>query len=177
MRTILAALLLLACAFAPAAAQVPVPAPAPGSAPPSGYDASRNDLRGMGVGEGSRVRLTAPVISPEPMVGRVAGLTRDSLLLSRGGGARLQIETRQLRSLSVSAGHNRWTWALAGAGVGLLVGGVAGGTAGGHGDTSGFGGLAGFIAGVLVGTPVGAGVGAAVAPERWTPVPLPHPAG
>jgi hypothetical protein len=158
-RTLLHAVVLLACACAPAAAQ----------------DAASPDLRGLGVSAGSRVRVTAPEVSPGPMKGTVASLTADSLLLTRGGGASLQIDTRTVRALSVSAGHNRWGWALRGAGVGFLVGGVAGGRAGGQQDNSGLGALAGFIAGVIVGTPLGAGVGALAAPERWTPVPLPRP--
>lgn len=161
-RTLLHALVLLACACAPAVAQ----------------DAtSTRDLRGLGVSEGSRVRVTAPAVSPERLVGRVAALTADSLLLTRGAGARLQIDTRQVQAMSVSAGRNRWGWALRGAGIGFLAGGIAGGIAGGHGDSSGLGGLVGFLAGVIVGTPLGAGIGAAAAPERWTPVRLPPPAG
>jgi len=160
-RTLLHALVLTACACSSAAAQ---------DAP------SARDLRGLGVSEGSRVRVTAPAVSPERLVGRVAGLTADSLLLTRGAGARLQIDTRQVQAMSVAAGHNRWGWALRGAGVGFLVGGILGAQAGGNGDHTGLGALAGFVAGVITGTPLGAGVGALAAPERWTPVRLPPPA-
>lgn len=159
MRTLLHVLVLLACACGPAAAQ----------------DAPSRDLRGLGVSAGSRVRLTAPAVAPQPMVGSVAALTADSLLLTRGGGARLQIDARQVQSLAVSAGRNRWGWALRGAVVGLLAGGVIGARAAGSGDETGLAAFAGFVAGVLVGTPLGAGVGAVAAPERWTPVPLPPP--
>ncbi len=157
-RTLLFALLLVACARVTAAAQE-APRPA--------------DLRGLGVGVGSRVRLTAPVIAPDPMVGRVAGLTPDSLLLERGGGARLQIDSRQVRALSVSAGRNRWGWALRGAGIGLLAGGVLGGWSVGAHDDTGVGGFVGFLAGAIVGAPLGAGAGALAAPERWIALPLP----
>lgn len=159
--TLFHAVVFLACACAPAAAQ----------------DASSPDLRGLGVSAGSRVRVAAPQVSPAPMVGTVAALTADSLLLTRGGGARLQIDTREVRALSVSAGRNRLGWALVGAGAGLLVGGIVGARAGGAGDDTGLGALAGFLAGIVVGTPLGAGIGAVAAPERWTPVRLPPPAG
>jgi len=161
-RTLLHALVLIVCACAPAAAQ---------DAPPPA-----RDLRGLGVSEGSRVRVTAPAVSPERLVGRVAALTADSLLLTRGAGARLQIDSRQVQAISVSAGRNRFVWALKGAGIGFLVGGILGAQAGGHGDHTGLGALAGFVAGVVTGTPLGAGIGAAAAPERWTSVRIPPPA-
>jgi hypothetical protein len=134
------------------------------------------DLRGGSIGAGSRVRLSVPSVSPDPLVGRVAALTADSLLLSRGSGVHLQLDSRAIQRVEVSAGRHRVRWALAGAVVGMLVGGVAGGSAGGKGDDSGLGALAGFVAGVIVGTPLGAGVGALAAPERWRPVALPRPA-
>jgi len=158
-RILLHAAVLLACACAPAAAQ----------------GAPSRDLRGLGVSAGSRVRVMAPVVMPEPMVGTVAALTADSLLLTRAPGARLQIDSRYVQALQVSAGRSRFAWALKGAGVGLLVGGVVGARAMAEVDDSGLGALAGFVVGMIVGTPLGAGVGAAAAPERWTPVRLPPP--
>lgn len=160
-RSLLYAVVLLACGRVPAAAQ----------------DGPSRDLRGLGVSAGSRVRVAAPAIVPGPMVGTVAALTADSLLLTRGAGARLQIDTRQVQALSVSAGRDRWGWALRGAGVGLLVGGVAGARLAADGDQSGLAAFIGFLAGMVVGTPLGAGVGAAAAPERWVPVRLPPPEG
>jgi hypothetical protein len=157
-RAFLCALVLLACARVTGAAQE-VSRPA--------------DLRGLGFGTGSRVRLTAPSIAEHPLVGRVAGLTVDSLLLERGGGARLQIDSREVRALSVSAGHDRWRGALIGAGIGLLTGGVLGARAAGHNDDTGLAAFVGFVAGVVVGTPLGAGVGALAAPERWIALPVP----
>jgi hypothetical protein len=159
--SLLHAAVLLACACAPAAAQA----------------APSRDLRGLGVSAGSRVRVVAPVVTPAPMVGRVAALTADSLLLTRAPGARLQIDSRYVQTLQVSAGRNRFAWALKGAGVGMLVGAVVGARALGKGDQTGLVALAGFFVGAIVGTPVGAGVGAAVAPERWLPVRLPPPEG
>jgi hypothetical protein len=159
-RTLLHALALTACLSAPLAAQ----------------DAPARDLRGLGVSAGSRVRLTAPSVSERPLVGRVDALTADSLALARGAGARLQIDTRHVEGLAVSAGRNRWGWAIRGAGLGFLVGGIVGAQAA-SGDQADFAGLVGLIAGVIVGTPLGAGIGAAAAPERWTPVRLPPPAG
>ncbi|HVG43847.1 MAG TPA: hypothetical protein VM890_03925 [Longimicrobium sp.] len=159
-RRLLHALALAACISAPAAAQ----------------DAPARDLRGLGVSAGSRVRVTAPAVSPEPMKGRVVDLTADSLLLARGGGARLQIDTREVQALAVGAGHARFAWALKGAAVGFLAGAILGAQAAGRGDDSGLGALVGFVAGAIVGTPLGAGIGAAAAPERWTPVRLPPPA-
>jgi hypothetical protein len=160
-RTLLHALVLAACACAPLAAQ----------------DAPARDLRGLGVSAGSRVRLTAPAVSERPLVGRVAGLTADSLALERGAGARLQIDTRHVESLAVSAGRRRWRWALNGAAVGLLVGAVVGAQLATGGAAADVAALAGLVAGAVVGTPLGAGIGAAAAPERWTPVRLPPPAG
>lgn len=160
-RSLLHAAVLLACACVSAAAQA----------------ASSRDLRGLGVSAGSRVRLVAPVVTPGPMVGRVAALTADSLLLTRAPGARLQIDSRYVQTLQISAGRNRFAWALKGAGVGLLVGGVVGARAMGRGDDTGLVALAGFFVGAIIGTPLGAGVGAAAAPERWMPVRLPPPGG
>jgi hypothetical protein len=160
-RSLLHAAVLLACACAPAAAQ---------SAP-------SRDLRGLGVSAGSRVRILVPVVTPGPMVGRGAALTADSLLLARAPGAGLQIDSRYVQALQVSAGRSRFAWALRGAGVGLLVGGVVGARAMGKGDQTGLAALAGFFVGAIIGTPLGAGVGAAAAPERWMPVRLPPPEG
>ncbi|HYH82008.1 MAG TPA: hypothetical protein VEX86_19535 [Longimicrobium sp.] len=153
-------LILLAFAHVPGAAQ--------DASPPA-------DLRGLGVGPGSRVRLSVPAIAENPLVGHIAGLTADSLLLARGGGARLQIDSREVREMSISVGRARWRWALQGAVVGMLAGGVIGARAAAQGDHAGLESVVGFVAGVIVGTPVGAGVGALAAPERWTPVRLPRP--
>jgi hypothetical protein len=157
-RTLLHLLVFLGCVCVPAAAQ---------------DAATSRDLRGLGVSAGSRVRVVAPAVFPAAMKGRIEALTADSLLLGRGGGARLQIDTREVVELSVTAGRNRFGWALRGAGIGLLAGAVLGATAGGHGDDSGWGALVGFVAGGIVGLPLGAGVGAAAAPERWTLLRLP----
>jgi hypothetical protein len=156
-RSLLHAVVLVACTCAPAAAQA----------------APSRDLRGLGVSAGSRVLVMAPAVTPRLMVGTVAALTADSLLLTRAPGARLQIDTRSVQALAVSAGRRRFAWALKGAGVGLLVGGVVGARAMAEEDDSGLAALAGFIVGMIVGTPLGAGVGAAAAPERWTSVRLP----
>jgi hypothetical protein len=158
------ALLLSALAAAPVLAQTP--------------DTTRADLRGLGVGPGSRVRVSVAALAPEPVVGKVVSLTADTLLLSTGS-ARLALESRGVRRLEVSTGRRRLPWALAGAGIGFLVGGTVGGYAAGHsggGDqTDGLAALAGFVAGSILGIPIGGAVGAVAAPEHWTPVRLPRP--
>jgi hypothetical protein len=145
--------------------------------PAAAQDSARVDLRGLGFGPGSRVRVVAPPAVPDPLVGRVSVLTADTLLLARGHD-RIAVDPRTVRRLEVSAGKHRFWWGLGGAAVGMIVGGALGGHAGANEDSdTGLGAAAGFFAGAIVGIPVGAIAGALAAPERWVPVHLPHGGG
>lgn len=124
---------------------------------------------------GARVRVTMAALS-RPTVARFTGWRADSLLLDMGGGAPSVVPRTSLLRLEIS--RNRRSRLLAGAGVGLLVGGVA---------TAAF--LAAFCddpdtlcetdeylrAFTLIALPptaVGAVIGLAIRVEDWEPVSL-----
>ena len=119
----------------------------------------------------SRARVTAPGITPRPLVGRV--LARDSaVLVMRPGreGADLTIPIPAIERLEISRGHHRGRWAAAGFGMGLAAGFMAGAvvafTSEGSAGDADFAPVGGAFLGMLVG-PV---LGAIAAPERWHPV-------
>ena len=112
----------------------------------------------------SRARVTAPGITPRPLVGRV--LARDSaVLVMRPGreGADLTIPIPAIE-------RHRGRWAAAGFGMGLAAGFMAGAvvafTSEGSAGDADFAPVGGAFLGMLVG-PV---LGAIAAPERWHPV-------
>jgi hypothetical protein len=117
---------------------------------------------------GSRIRVTAPSLSTDPIIGRLLHYSTDSLLLAAGDGeVRMRMPMSLVRTVEVSEGRDRSGWALKGAGVGLVVGILVGGASLAHDDPEGLATLAGGIAGGIVGAPLGAVVGALLAPERW----------
>jgi hypothetical protein len=121
------------------------------------------------VSPGSRIRVTAPAVSSEPLYGHLVVLDGDSLVMVTPSPPRsLRIDLATVNQVQVSAGHARLQWAGVGAIVGGLVGLIAGAAAGGHADnTDGLGASIGGIVGGVGGIPIGAIVGAFVAPERW----------
>jgi hypothetical protein len=133
------------------------------------------------VAPGDRVRVTAPTVGRDPLVGTLDELRADTCVLWIEGGAEpLALPLGSVTSLEVSRGRKSNT--LAGAGIGLLIGGVGGTTLGlvvglqCEGDCPSppgllpaaiFGGIgAGF--GLLIGTAIGAASGT----ERWEVVDL-----
>lgn len=123
------------------------------------------------LGGGSRIRVAAPAVAGDPVIGRLLVLSRDTLLMSAGSGdARITLPLAAVRSIDLSEGRDRRGWAVKGAGIGLVAGGLLGGLSIGNADRNDLAALAGFFAGAVIGTPLGAAVGAIVAPERWRSV-------
>lgn len=130
--------------------------------------AAQSSLAHVQLPSGVRVRVTAPTVLPEPVVGRVVARTDEGLMISRNEG-RVQItfSPEQIQLLEVSEGRNRGQWALMGGLGGMAAGALIGGWQGGRNDPSGFGGALGFIAGGITGLFAGAIGGGLLAPERW----------
>lgn len=125
------------------------------------------------VSAGARVRIASAPADSERITGTLLRFTRDTLALATAGGrAVLQLPTSRLRSIEVSEGRARASWALGGAGIGGLGGGVIFGAMMGRENPGSLAGLAGFIAGGLVGMLGGGVVGGLIAPERWAPLPM-----
>ena len=120
------------------------------------------------IATGARVRvLVGPDL--EEHVGRVAAMSRDSLVLTaETGRSEYRWPTSSLRKLELSHGMNRN--AFAGGVIGLLVGGLVGYFIDRkpEGNTWFDGG--GVVAGSLLGAPVGAMVGTFVRTEAWTEI-------
>ena len=122
----------------------------------------------LGPWPGMLVRAT-PRGASVPLIGRVARVTPDSLVLE--GGVRIGA----LDSLAVSRGSYRHT--RAGALIGLLVGGFIGGLIGSTNADSrdpwaGLNILAGISVGIGAGAVVGGALGAGARTEIWSPVPI-----
>jgi uncharacterized protein YcfJ len=119
---------------------------------------------------GSRIRVTAPSLSTDPIVGRLLLYTTDSLLLAAGDGeVRMRVPMSLVRTVEVSEGRDRLDWAVKGAGIGLVAGILIGGAAFAHSEANSLASVAGGIAGGVIGAPLGGVVGALAAPERWAP--------
>lgn len=117
---------------------------------------------------GARVRVTAPTLLPERVVGRVIARTPDGLAISKDQG-RVQVSfaPEQIEMLEVSEGRQRLRWSVLGGLGGMVAGGSIGAWQGGRNDPSGFGAALGLIGGSMVGLLAGAISGAILAPERW----------
>jgi hypothetical protein len=133
----------------------------------------------VAVQDGDRVRVWAPSIAPEPLVGRLNILEDGTLEVADPSGAPMKVSVADVERLEVSLGHNRAKTAGIGAGIGALLG---LGLAFIVGDTNTvceesslplFGewdNVCGEQANYLYpigGALVGAGIGLLVAPERW----------
>ncbi len=122
----------------------------------------------LGPWPGVLVRAT-PRGASAPLIGRVARVTPDGLVLE--GGLRIGA----LDSLAVGRGSYRHT--REGALIGLLVGGVIGGLIGSANTDSGdpwasLSILAGISVGIGAGAVVGGALGAGARTEVWSPVPI-----
>jgi hypothetical protein len=146
MRPPLAVLLLLALFSRPAASQL--------------IGRARVDPR-------MRVRVTAPRVASEPMVGTYLSADGDTLrLLATEGMPKLAVPVTAVQRFEVSEGRARVRWARRGALAGLVFGLVLGAT-----NDDG----AVFISGLLFAPPAGAVAGALMAPERWRDAPIDVP--
>jgi hypothetical protein len=127
----------------------------------------------IGVAVGTRVRIVAPTVRPDPTTGTVLLVQPDTIVLRSGQASSLAVPVSSIQKLEISAGRSRAKWGALGGVIGLFAGGIAGGKSGGHDDPTGVGALAGFFAGSVVGLGAGIIVGALAAPERWINYPLP----
>jgi hypothetical protein len=131
---------------------------------------------------GARVRVAAPAVRAEPVIGRLVSLERTSLVvLEDGRAAPLTLLASEVRGLDASRGRRRWS--ALGAGIGAPVGAAVAVAAGpiiprGGGGIVGCCGRGGeIVMDVVIGGAAGAFVGALVGwgfeTERWQRVPLP----
>jgi hypothetical protein len=127
----------------------------------------------VGLSTGTRVRVIAPVIAPDPMTGTILSAGTDTIVLRSGRATSLAVPVSSIQKLEISAGRSRAKWGALGGVIGLFAGGIAGGKSGGHDDPTGVGAAAGFFAGAAMGLGAGIIVGALAAPERWINYPLP----
>lgn len=152
-RQTILALLFLAGTVSTSKAQLPVP---------------------VGISPGTKMRVTAPAILPEPITGRLTSLTPDTVSIAKSGAAVFQIPMISVQKLELSEGRNRLKWAALGALAGGLVGGLIGGYSADNNDPTGLEAAALFIAGGTVGLVGGGVAGAVFAPERWYQYSLPR---
>jgi len=115
---------------------------------------------------GTRVRVTAPSIVPQPVVGAFLSSERDSIRVrAEDGKFRVAIPMARVQQLEVADGRSRGRWARWGAVAGAIGGTVIGGL-GGSGTTRPADDW-GRVGGLVLGVPLGALAGALLAPERW----------
>jgi len=118
------------------------------------------------LGAGTRVRVTAPSIVPEPVTGVFLSAERDSIrMTAHEGGFRMAIPMATVQQLEVSDGRARGRWARWGALAGAIGGTLIGGSGGSGTDHAADD--WGRVGGLLLGAPLGAVAGAVLAPERW----------
>lgn len=130
------------------------------------------------VQEGDRVRLHAPRVRSGQLVGEVAELDRDTLVLSsEGSGSTIAIPTSELERIAVSQG--RKSRAILGLAIGAGVGAASAVgfsiwfcNADDDGCTSGQV-AGGAVALTAIGAGLGAGIGALIKTERWRDASIP----
>ena len=134
-----------------------------------------------GLPAGVRVRVDAPALSREAIVGRLAGV--DSLRLSltiTPAGTTLAIPLRHVSAVQASRGIDRRLGAKRGAVVGLVAG-AAFFASTYHElrvtDTFGIGRVFLFLVSFGIAPATGALVGTAIAPETWEPLTMPAARG
>jgi hypothetical protein len=126
---------------------------------------------------GLRVRVTAPSLLSDRLVGRVTQANQDTIYLRRGGGV-LPIPFHSIEQLEWSQGRRYWVGLLRGSAIGTLAGGtlvaiLAGATFDRERDgnelynTAGRAAAVGFVIGGFSGFWPGAIIGLWTAPERW----------
>ncbi len=136
---------------------------------------------------GARVRVTAPTVAENHLVGTVAAVDADTLVLGvNHGTSSLAIPFASMTSLEVSRGKKSKAGlgAIIGAPIGLVAGALIGYAASGGGGTFPLGeGLerleeggdamaAGALLGGLTGGLIGALIGSSIKVDRWETVPL-----
>ena len=126
---------------------------------------SQNGVSYEGVTPGTRVRVSAPAVLPDPVIGTFLSTSRDSLLVSPGEHAVVRLDLSTVEALDISAGRDRMKWALTGSAAGMLGVILLSPAVCDPGDMGC--GLGMIAASVLVGIPGGALAGALSAPERW----------
>lgn len=122
---------------------------------------------------GQRVRIQAPEVSHDTLVGTVSAVDADFITIAVAGRATpLSVPRTRIVKLEVSEGpRSRGTHALIGAGIGLAVGALIGSTQNAAYIHSG--GVA--AVGGIVGAGIGALIGVAIPPgDRWAVVPNSH---
>jgi hypothetical protein len=130
---------------------------------------------------GTRIRITAPALSPAPLMGTLEGPRTDSLLWRREQDERpTSLPLTTVQKLEISEGSHPETWkggligALAGIGAGALIGLLAGNyscpTAAGECSSPGESAAAGAILGAVAGGAVGLLIGSTRQSERWRAV-------
>jgi len=134
---------------------------------------TRLSAAALGPWPGLRVRATP--LGASPIIGTVARVTADTLVLGGGIGNTTVLRISALDGLAVSRGSYRHVreGALIGALVGALIGGVLGGQA--EETSSYYQGLnvfAGVLVGAAAGGVVGGVAGASVRTEVWSPLPI-----
>ena len=118
-----------------------------------------------GVTPGTRVRVSAPTVIPDRVIGTFLSASRDSLLVAPGEHAVLRLDLNAVEALHVSAGRDRTKWALNGSAAGFVGVLLLSPAFCDRGDMGcGFGMLG---ASLFLGIPGGALAGALSAPERW----------
>ena len=123
---------------------------------------------------GVSVRI-ATAGSPGRVDHRLRGFTADSVYLVADSGLAPMARAR-ITSLQVSLGRDRGRGARRGAVIGALVGGVlAGGALASLGDAGVLMSPFAVLGGGLLGAGLGVPVGSALAPRRWTDVPVQRP--
>jgi hypothetical protein len=180
-KTLLAGWLALSVAASPAWAQKP-----PGAGKTAAGDTAAD---APALASGNKVRITAPQFGTEPIVATVAGFVGDTLVLATDerGTHYLAVPVRSITKLELSRGKAAGL-TIAGAAIGLLVGGVVGAAIATAGEderprqgwpvgdvTIGEEGLAdatGVLLGGVAGAFLGAMIGHSLSSERWTTITL-----
>ena len=121
---------------------------------------------------GSRLRVTAPGVSPQPIVGTLVEMSEREVVISLSSSDRKAIPRSAMTLVERSEGRKGH------AVKGLLIGGATGlgwvaiavaAGPGGDGDGTSF---AVVVGSIITGAAalIGAGIGASIRTERWTPV-------
>ena len=145
-------------------------------------------LKDTVLARGTRIRITAPALSPAPLIGALEGRRADSLLWLREQEERpVSLPLAAAQKLEISQGRHAETWrggligALAGIGLGALIGLATGNyecpttglpaLAAVDCLTPGESAAAGAVLGALGGGGLGLLIGSSRKSERWRAVP------
>lgn len=125
------------------------------------------------LGEGTRVRITAPTVLDRRFAGEVVQMTADTLVLARRD-EDLAVPLDAVERIELSQGRDRFRGMLWGAGIGALAGTAAGALAceasGTECTGTEEGGALAMFVGALGGGGAGALAGFAIGGERWVTI-------